>query len=381
MRWPVLSVVVLVAALLSAGTVTGPDAAEPVKIGVIKPLTGSVAYNGQESVNGARIAAEEINAKGGVLGRPVELVVEDGVCKPGDSVNAAEKLIVRDKVPVIMGCFCSGATAAVIPVADRYQVPLVTGVSSSPALTRQPQKWFFRAAASEAMYAPAFTKYIKGMGVKTMAFAAVNDDWGRGTAKTFAEQAGALGIDLSATEFFEHGQADFYPLLTKFKNQAPNALFVIAETQDGALLMRQYRELGLKARVFAVGSLGTDTFINLAGPASEGIVVMSPYDPKAPGPRNAAFVAKYRARIKELPGKYALAGYDVIHVIAQAIARADGTDPAKIRVALEKTDHEGLLYKYDFDQMHQAFPDLFIAQIKGGATSIIDRVPTRGLKY
>src|SRR5947209_1333705 len=103
-----------------AGTAT---AAEPIKIGLIQPLTGSVAYNGTTDVNGAKLAVQQRNAAGGVLGRPIELVLEDGQCQPAASVNAAEKLLQQNKVVALAGAFCSSATAAVMPVAANNRIP------------------------------------------------------------------------------------------------------------------------------------------------------------------------------------------------------------------------------------------------------------------
>ena len=131
-------------------------AEDTVKIGLIQPLTGSVAYNGTTDVNGSKLALDEINAKGGVLGKKVELVIEDGQCQPGNSVNAAEKLIQRDKVVGLSGAFCSSATLAVMPVAAKYKMPLITGVSSSADLTEKGNPWFFRATETDALLAKSF---------------------------------------------------------------------------------------------------------------------------------------------------------------------------------------------------------------------------------
>jgi len=356
-------------------------AADPIKIGAIYPLTGSVAYNGQSKQHGAKIAEEEINAKGGVMGRPIQLIIEDGQCKPADSVNAAEKLIVKDKVPAIAGAFCSGATAAVIPVIERHKIPFVSGVSSNPALTAERKDFFFRACPHEGMYAPSMSKLmVDKMKTMNLAFLAVNDDWGRGTTKTFTEGVEKAGGKVVTVEYFEHGETNFAPLLTKIKGLNQDGVFVVAETQDGAMLMRQYKEMGVKSQVFGVGSLATDTFAKLAGPASEGIYVMAPYVPSVPGKRNEDFIKKYRARAKEDPDKYSLAGYDVVYIIAQAIERAKSTDPAKIREALEKTNYEGVVSKYDFDELHKAHTDLFLVQMKNGKPVFMDRISTVGMK-
>ena len=165
-----------IAALATAALLFGGSAvAQTIKIGVIQPLTGPLAFNGNNDVNGAKLAVKEINASGGVLGKKIELVIEDGQCKPADSVNAAEKLIVRDKVPAIMGGFCSGATAAIMPVAERYKIPLVTGVSSNPKLTEKLHPWFFRNAETELMTAQAFAGILyKEKGMKRIYYLAVS---------------------------------------------------------------------------------------------------------------------------------------------------------------------------------------------------------------
>ena len=183
-----------------------------------------------------------------------------------------------------------------------------------------------------------------------------------------------------AIEYFEHGETNFAPLLTKIKGLTPDGIFVVAETQDGAMLMRQYKEMGLKAMVFGVGSLATDTFAKLAGPASEGIYVMAPYVPSVPGKRNEDFVKKYHARAKEDPDKYSLAGYDVVYIIVQAVERAKSTDPSKIREALERTNYDGVVSKYDFDNLHQTHTDLFLVQMKKGKPVFMDRISTQGMK-
>jgi branched-chain amino acid transport system substrate-binding protein len=169
--------------ILAAGPVA---AQETIKIGVIQPLTGSVAYNGTSDVNGSKLAVEQRNAKGGVLGKKVELIIEDGTCNPAKSVNAAEKLVQRDKVPVLSGAFCSSATAAVMPVAANYKIPLVTGVSSADDLTERGNEWFLRATETDALLAKSFAKIlVEQLELKKVSYIGVIDDWGRGGVEQF----------------------------------------------------------------------------------------------------------------------------------------------------------------------------------------------------
>lgn len=308
----------------------GAQAQETVKIGLIQPLTGSVAYNGTTDVNGSKLALDEINAKGGVLGKKLELVIEDGQCKPANSVNAAEKLIQRDKVAALSGAFCSSATLAVMPVAANNKIPLVTGVSSSAELTEKGNRWFFRATETDALLAKSFAKILfDQLKLRKVAYIGVNDDWGRGGVAEFEKQMTALGATTVMKEYFEHGTSDFYTILTKLKASGADGAFVAAETQDGSIFVKQKAEFGLQLKVFGVGSWATADFMKLTGASSEGIYAAVPYASTMDTPKNKAFVEAYTARYKEAPGKYSAAGYNAINILAAAINRAGSTDAEK----------------------------------------------------
>src|SRR5690606_9687069 len=156
----IMKMTILAAALTACCAALSAHAAETVKIGLIEPLTGSVAYNGVSAVNGAKIAVAERNAKAGENGVKYELVVEDGQCQPSKTVSAAEKLIQKDQVPVIVGAFCSSATIAAMSVIEKYQVPMVSGISSKSDLTERGNKWFFRSAETDGLLAKAFAKIL-----------------------------------------------------------------------------------------------------------------------------------------------------------------------------------------------------------------------------
>jgi branched-chain amino acid transport system substrate-binding protein len=364
-------------ALLSVGPAAAQDT---IKIGVIQPLTGSVAYNGTTDVNGAKLAVEERNAKGGVLGKKIELVVEDGVCNPAKSVNAAEKLIQRDKVPVLSGAFCSSATAAVMPVAENYKIPLVTGVSSAADLTEKGNKWFFRATETDALLAKSFASIlVEQLKLKKVAYIGVNDDWGRGGVEQFEKQMTALGATTVMKDYFDHGTTDFYTLLTKLKSSGADGVFVAAETQDGSILVKQKAELGLKVKMFGVGSWATADFIKLTGAAGEGIYAAVPYAATMTTPKNKAFVDAYEAKYKEMPGKYSAAGYNAINIIVDAIARAGSAEPEKIREALTKTSYEGPNGHFEFDAKNQAHGfSVVLVQLQGGKPVVAAMTAVRG---
>ena len=360
--------------------VSGGAAAQDIRIGVIKPTTGPLAFDGAADIKGAQLAAKEINAKGGVLGRKIELVIEDGQCKPAESVGAAEKLIFRDKVSAIMGAFCSGATLAVMPIAEKNKIPLVTGVSSNPKLTEMGNTWFFRNAETEALTAQAFARVLaRDMKLNNAYFLAVNDDWGRGTVDAFKANWEKVGGKNAGTEFVDRTANDFYTPLTKIRATRPDVIIVAAESQAGSIIAKQAKELGLKSRIFGVGAWATPTFMELAGDAANGLLAGVVYAPTQPGERNKTFVADYRGAYKEEPGKYSAAGYNTIHIIAQAIQRAGAADPEKIRAALEKSDYAGPNGRVRFDEKHQAYGhELVLVELQNKtahvkATSVIQK--------
>ena len=368
-------------ALLTAGLASLSSMAmaqETIKIGVIEPLTGSVAYNGLASLNGAKLAVERRNAAGGVLGRKIELVVEDGQCRPANSVNAAEKLIQRDKVVALQGAFCSSATAAVMPVAEKYKVPLLTGVSSKADLTEKGLQYFFRSAETDRLMSKTFSKILaEKLQLKSVAYIGVNDDWGRGGVEDFSKDLEALGVKTVMKEYFDHGATDFYTLLTKLRASKADGVFVAAETQDGSILVKQFKEMGLQTKIFGVGSWATADFIGLTGAASEGIYAAVPYASSLPGERNKAFVDLYATAFKEKPGKYGAAGYNAMNILMDAIARAGKAEPDAIRDALRKTDYQAPNGRYRFTDKGEGYGfDVVLVQIANKEPRVVTQAQT-----
>src|SRR5947209_1224917 len=180
-----------------AAMLAGPALAqEPIKIGVTQPLTGAFAASGNYVAQGAKIAEEEINKAGGVLGKKIELVVEDNKSNPTEAVATAEKLIVRDKVPVLMGAWSSTLTLAVMPKLIEYSVPMLVETSSSGKITVSGNPWIFRISPTSEMEAKAFTPIVKQLGIKKADFLSTNNDFGLGAAKEFTEMLKGQGVEI-----------------------------------------------------------------------------------------------------------------------------------------------------------------------------------------
>ena len=180
---------------LGAMLLAGPAAAQDtIKIGVTQPLTGAFAASGNYVTQGAKLAEEEINKAGGVLGKKIELIVEDNKSNPTEAVATAEKLIVKDKVPVMLGAWSSTLTLAVMPKLEEYKVPMLVETSSSGKITVSGNPYIFRISPTSEMEAKAFTPLVKTLGIKKADFLATNNDFGLGASKEFAEMAKKEGV-------------------------------------------------------------------------------------------------------------------------------------------------------------------------------------------
>src|SRR6476659_7701032 len=176
----------LVGAALFSGAAIAQDA---IRIGVTQPLTGAFAASGNYVTQGAKIAEEDINKAGGVLGRKIQLVVEDNKSNPTEAVATAEKLVNSDKVTVMMGAWSSTLTLAVMPKIEEYKVPLLVETSSSGKITTSGNPYIFRISPTSEMEARAFTPLVKSLGIKKADFLATNNDFGLGAAKEFSQAA------------------------------------------------------------------------------------------------------------------------------------------------------------------------------------------------
>src|SRR5256884_2951563 len=262
--------VALVLVALAALTVPGESQA-PIKIGVTEPLSGAVAASGNYVRMGAEIARDWINARGGVAGRKVELRIEDNKSDPKEAASAAEKLIVRDKVPAIMGAWGSSMTLAAMPKLEEYGVPMVVETSSAASVTKRGNPWVFRISPPSEMEALGLEQYVEKLGVKKADFLAVNTDWGRGSITAFGDMLRKKGVQVGAAEFMEQAATDMNAQLTKIKQTGGDTLFLTTAVEQITLVLKQAQEQRLERKVVTTGGSSSPTqLIKQAGPAAAG---------------------------------------------------------------------------------------------------------------
>src|SRR5437870_8191634 len=223
--------VALVLVALAALTIPG-HSQSPIRIGVIEPLSGPVAASGNYVRMGAEIARDWINAKGGIAGRKVDLLIEDNKSDPKEAASAAEKLIVRDKVPAIMGAWGSSMTLAAMPKLEEYGVPMVVETSRAASVTKRGNPWVFRISPPSEMEALGLERYVDKLGVKNVDFLAVNTDWGRGSVTAFGDMLKKKGAAVGAAEFMEQAATDMNAQLTKIKQTGGDTLFLTTAVEQ-----------------------------------------------------------------------------------------------------------------------------------------------------
>jgi branched-chain amino acid transport system substrate-binding protein len=370
-----VSMIALALALLS-GTV----GAETIKIGVNEPMTGAFAASGTYVVNGAKIAADEINAKGGILGKQIELVIEDNKSNPTEAAAVAEKLITRDKVPVMMGAWGSSLTLAVMPKLMEYETPMVVETSSSGKITTSGNPFIFRISPPSAIEAVAFKGIVDKLNLKKADFLVINNDWGRGTAEDFGMMFKEKGIVVGLVETMDQGAQDMSAQLSKIKGSDSETLIVTTAVDQLTLIFKQATALGLKKRIITTGgSQNPDQIIAQAGAAANGTMHLTTFLPwfpeKTPNPKATEyFISEWRKRGFDFAGcTESFRGYDGIRTAAAAIEKAGRAEPAAIKAAMWSIDVKGLngdiIFKKsgpEGKESGQSQPNVYLIEINDG---------------
>jgi branched-chain amino acid transport system substrate-binding protein len=358
----------------------GAAAQDTIKIGVTQPLTGAFAASGNYVTQGAKIAEEEINKAGGVLGKKIELIVEDNKSNPTEAVATAEKLIVKDKVPVMMGAWSSTLTLAVMPKLEEYKVPMLVETSSSGKITTSGNPYIFRISPTSEMEAKAFTPLIKSLGIKKADFLATNNDFGLGASKEFSEMAKKEGVTVGVMETMDPKATDFSAQLAKIKASGSDTLFVTTAVEQITLILKQAKDQQVPQRIITTGgSNSPDQLIAQAGEAANGslhLVFFTPWFPEAVKNPDIAkkFVELWNAKGYNVGGlTEGFRGWDGLHVIVEAIKSAGKAEPEVVTKALWGVKVKGINGDIAFikqgpegKESAQNVPSVYLVKIDGG---------------
>src|SRR6201992_2708182 len=367
-------------AALEITLLSGTGLAETIKIGVNEPLPGPFAASGNYVVNGAKIAADEINAKGGVLGKKIELVIEDNKSNPTEAAAVDEKLITGDKTPVMLGAWGSSLTLAVMPKLVEYETPMVVETSSASKITTSGNPYVFRISPPSFVEAAAFRNIVDKLALKKVDFLIINNDWGRGTAEDFGKVMKEKGISIGLVETMDQSAQDMSAQLAKIKASDSETVIVTAAVDQLTLIFKQAAALGLKKRIITTGgSQNPDQIIAQAGEAANGTMHLTTFLPwfpdKTPNPKATHyFIGEGKKRGFDFAGcTESCRGYDGIRTAVAAIEKAGKAEPAAIKEALWNVDVKGLNGDIIFkksgpagEESGQSFPNVFLVEISDG---------------
>ena len=366
----------VVAALLAVPAL----AADPIRIGVVTPLTGTYAPIGQQVKWGVELAVKEINGGGGILGRQVELIFEDEEANPAVAVQKAEKLFQVSKVDFLTGTVNSGSTLAVGQVAERNDRLIATTVSFSDAITGDKcSPNVFRVNARAGMQSAALAEWLaKAMPGAAVYFLGPDYEMGRNTVAAFQAASTARGMKNVGEVFAPLSNKDYSPFFGQIRAARPAVLYTSVAGNDTVRLFTQLDEYGLMKNLQIVGASGTVTSQNMSavGKLAEGYVTGVGYSPEIDSSENKKFIAAFKAAYQADPDLYGTDSYGVIYFYKAAAEKAKSVETAKVRDAmrgLKWQTPQGVKEMRAGD--HQAVQDMYAVKVVGGAYKIISQVP------
>jgi branched-chain amino acid transport system substrate-binding protein len=361
-------------------------AADPVKIGMTQPLTGAVAASGTYVANGARIALDVLNREGGVLDRPIQLIIEDNKSNPREAVASVEKLVLSDKVPVLIGAWSSTFTLAIMPKLLEYKVPMVVETSSAARITTSGNPYVFRIAPTSEMEALAFAEQLGKFNppIRKIDFLSVNNDFGRGAAEKFAAALAAKGIATGRTETMTPEATDLAAQLTALKQSDADTVFITSGVEQTTLALRQAVEQRLNKRMVTTGGAFPDQLVANplpAGRSSYHILFFAPwFSERAPyAPIARTFTEEWTKRGWDFGGMTeGYRGYDAMLTVKEAIRLAGKPEAEAIRQALWQVKIPGINGDIAFvkegpagQESGQNRPNVTIVQLSEGKTSLL----------
>jgi len=361
------------AVLAVAGSLFAQDT---IKIGEFGSLSGDNASFGTSQNNGVQMAVEEINAAGGVLGKKIDLTVEDNMTKQGETTTIARKLISQDHVVAIIGEVASSKTLEAAPIAQAAKIPLIATAATNPKVT-QTGDYVFRVCFTDDFQAVVIARFVlEKLKQKKIAFMTdVKQDYSVGLTNIAKDYLGKNGGNIVKEQSYSSGDKDFRAQLTDIKSANPDVIIITGYYPEASLIAKQARQFGIKATL--VGGDGWDgsSLIPVGGKAIEGAYFSNHFSTEDKSPLVQDFVKKYKQKYNAVPDAFAALGYDATKLLADAIKRAGSTDPEKIRAAIQDTkEFPGVSGKITIGTDRNAVKSAVIVTIKDGALKYAETI-------
>lgn len=384
-KWAKLASVVvgttMLASLLAGCGGGAKQESKDIKIGGNFEMTGGVAQYGQSTANGVKLAFKQANAKGGVLGKQITLVIADNKSEAAEAGNAATKLITQDKVVALIGPATSANVLATVQIATDNKIPMLTPTGTNPLITFNNGKlndWVFRSCFIDPFQSTIMANFAtKTLKAKTAAiYVDSSSDYSKGLAKVFEEEYAKNGGKIVATEAFLQKDQDFKAALTKLRASNPEVIYIPAYYEEVSKIIKQARELGITVPLIGVDGWDSPKLPEMAGAAALNNTFFSNhYSTEDKDPRIVKFVEDYKKEYGQTPDALAVLGYDGALMLIDAITRAGSTDPAKIKDALAQTKNlqvvTGVL---TIDAQHNPVKSAVVIEMKDGKQTFKEKI-------
>jgi len=371
----VLSKVLFFLCLMSL--VSAPALAKSIKIAVPSPFTGDAAAYGENVKAGVEIKLAEVNEAGGIDGTPVEAVWMDEQCAGKEAATVAPKIVGDKDIVAIVGHLCSGAHLAALPTYVRGGIAAISPTATNPTISeknrdRKGNVWSFRVVYRDDFQGAFLARYAQDvLGLERVGVLYQNDDYGIGLKDGFVNEAKKIGLTVVGEEAYVRGAStDFKPQLTKMKGADPQGLFISGYYNEGALIAKQAKDLGMDVAVMGGEGLDNPDYMNLAKAAAENTYVTTPFLEEAAGPAAKKFLEKFTETYKRQSDYMSVNAYDATGLIIEAI-KAVGPDREKVRAYLADIDspaeaYEGIGGKIYFNEKGDSEKAAFVKVVKDG---------------
>jgi branched-chain amino acid transport system substrate-binding protein len=330
------------------------------------PLTGLAAADGKSALAGAKLAVEQANAKGGVAGQKIELMVYDDQASPTEAVTSATKMVENDRVVVAVSGSYSASTQAAAPIFQRAQVPYVVAYAIDPDITLTGD-YMFRVSVMGEVLGRGGAQLVKNLGKKKVVLVTMKNDFGRALADGFKDAAPKLGINIVTEYEYEMSDRQFESLVHKIKSDQPEVIYATGYFFTAGPLVRQLRAAGVTAQIIGQVGYDSDNFIEIAGPASEGTFVTTSLDRDSDAPVTKAFLADYRKATNANAVLVAAASFTATAVAIEGLKKTGGKGGSALRDAIAAGNYDMPLGKLSFNDLHEVKKDIQVQIVKDKA--------------
>ncbi|SHH90283.1 ABC transporter substrate-binding protein [Clostridium intestinale] len=377
MKKKILSALMATAVMGSvlAGCSKSSANSDTINIGAIGPLTGPASTYGQSVKNGAELYLEQVNADGGIDGKKLSLLFEDDEANADKAIQAFNKLVDNDKVPVILGAVTSGATNAVAPQATSRSIPMLTPTATEPNITKNGGEFVFRGCFVDSFQGVALADYATSKLSKKTAAVLYNkdSDYSKGIADAFKKEFESKGGKVTEFLTYNEGDKDFNAQLTKIKGTNSDLLVLPDYYTQVGTVAKQARDMGIQSQLLGGDGWESEELTKLGGTAVNGALYLNHYYSGDSASVVADFVKAYKAKYNAEPDAFAALAYDSTKVIVEAIKSA-GTDPVAIKDALAKTKLDGVTGNITFGSDRSAVKGASIIKVNGDKKELVDKV-------